>query len=48
MTSLPPNTALEPIADPRFGLAGSAGFAMRQFGGGPAFTTVGYKIHPQV
>jgi hypothetical protein len=32
-----PNTALEPTADPRFGLSGSAGFAMRQFGGGSAF-----------
>jgi len=34
---LPPNTALEPTADPRFSLAGSAGFATRQFGGGSAF-----------
>jgi hypothetical protein len=33
----PPNTALEPTADPRLGLSGSAGFAMRQFGGGSAF-----------
>ena len=32
-----PNTALEPTADPRFSLAGSAGFATRQFGGGSAF-----------
>ena len=31
------NTALEPTADPRFGLPGSAGFATRQFGGGSAF-----------
>jgi hypothetical protein len=32
-----PNTALEPTADPRFGLPGSVGFATRQFGGGSAF-----------
>jgi hypothetical protein len=32
-----PNTALEPTADVRFSLAGSVGFAMRQFGGGSAF-----------
>jgi hypothetical protein len=33
----PPNTALEPTADSAFRLAGSAGFATRQFGGGSAF-----------
>jgi hypothetical protein len=32
-----PNTALEPTADPRFGLSGSVGLATRQFGGGSAF-----------
>ena len=32
-----PNTALEPTADPRFGLSGSAGFATLKFGGGSAF-----------
>ena len=37
MTMPWPNTALEPTADPRFRLAGSVGFAMRQFGGGSAF-----------
>ncbi len=33
----PPNTALEPTADGAFSLAGSVGFATRQFGGGSAF-----------
>jgi len=37
MTNHPPNTALEPTADVRFSLAGSVGFAARQFGGGSAF-----------
>jgi hypothetical protein len=37
MEILQPNTALEPTADPRFSLAVSVGFAMRQFGGGSAF-----------
>ena len=32
-----PNTALEPTADSAVSLAGSAGFATRQFGGGSAF-----------
>jgi hypothetical protein len=32
-----PNTALEPTADGAFSLAGSHGFAERQFGGGSAF-----------
>jgi hypothetical protein len=36
-TNEQPNTALEPTADPRFGLPGSAGFTTRQFGGGSAF-----------
>jgi hypothetical protein len=34
---IPPNKALEPTADPRFGFSGSVGFATRQFGGGSAF-----------
>ena len=37
MTKMQPNTALEPTAGSAFSLAGSVGFATRQFGGGSAF-----------
>ena len=37
MTTVTPNTALEPTADSAFSFTRGAGFAMRQFGGGSAF-----------